>query len=68
MTRSTAKNDESGEDRSSLGDETHTTSSGQGGGVSRIITFCREFFDSIAPPMGYEDETGFHYGSEPKSE
>jgi hypothetical protein len=49
--------------------ETKTaSSSGQAGGASRIIMACREFFDSLAPPLGYEDETGFHYGAEPKED
>jgi hypothetical protein len=61
-------NEGSGECRSLSGGETSTTSSGQGGGVSRIITACREFFDSFSPPIGYEDETGFHYGSEVNSD
>jgi len=50
------------------GGETRTTSSGQEGGVLRIIGACRAFFDSFAPPLGYEDETGFHYGDRPSAE
>jgi len=50
------------------GGETRTASSGQAGGVSRIFMACREFFDSLTPPLGYEDETGFHYGDRPKAE
>jgi hypothetical protein len=53
---------------SSSGGETRTTSSGQGGGVLRIVSACRAFFDSFSAPLGYEDETGFHYGSEPKTD
>lgn len=52
----------------SSGGETTTASSGQGGGVCRIIGACRAFFDSFNAPLGYEDETGFHYGSEPSNE
>ena len=50
----------------SSGEATHTTSSGQGSGVSRIVTAWRTFFDSFMPPLGYEDETGFHFGDQPK--
>ena len=57
-----------GECTVSSGGETQTTSSGQGGGVCRIIGACRAFFDSFSAPLGYEDETGFHYGSEPKTD
>ena len=49
-----------------FGGETRTISSGQEGGVRRIIGACRAFFDSFAPPLGYEDETGFHYGASRK--
>jgi hypothetical protein len=52
----------------SSGGETRTTSSGQEGGVLRIIGACRAFFDSFSAPLGYEDETGFHYGSGPKTD
>jgi hypothetical protein len=62
----TSQNDEAGLNSSS--GETRTASSGQGGGMCRMISFCRELFDSFTPPLGYEDETGFHYGNEPKSE
>ena len=64
----TEQNEGSGECRSSSGGETRTVSSGQEGGVSRIITACREFFDSFSAPIGYEDETGFHYGDEPNGD
>ena len=47
--------------------ETRTTSSGQGGGVARIVVAWRALCESFAPPLGYEDETGFHYGDAPKS-
>jgi len=50
------------------GGQTQTASSGQGGGVCRIIGACRAFFDSFSAPLGYEDDTGFHYGSEPSNE
>ena len=65
----TAQNDSCDAERAaSSGGETQTASSGQGSGVCRIIGACRAFFDSFNAPLGYEDETGFHYGSEPKSE
>jgi hypothetical protein len=31
--------------------------------LSRMVGWWREFFD-VAVPVGYEDETGFHYGDE----
>jgi hypothetical protein len=52
----------------SSGGETKTTSSGQDGGVCRIVGACRAFFDSFSAPLGYEDETGFHYGSRPEND
>jgi hypothetical protein len=61
---SMAQKDGSGENPSPTDNETRTISSGQGGGVSRIIMVCREFFDSLVSPLGYEDENGFHYGAE----
>jgi len=48
------------------GRETNTNSSEQCSGFSRIIATWRAFYDSFAP-LGYEDETGFHYGDRPKS-
>lgn len=48
--------------------QTQTTSSGESNGVCRIIGACRAFFDSFAAPLGYEDETGFHYGDQPKND
>jgi hypothetical protein len=47
------------------GRETHTNSSAQSRGLSRIIGVWRAIRDSFAP-LGYEDETGFHYGDRPK--
>jgi hypothetical protein len=52
----------------SSGGETVTTSSGQAGGVSRIVMAWRALCDSFTPPLGYEDETGFHYGDRPNDE
>jgi hypothetical protein len=52
----------------STGGATNTTSTGQGAGVSRIVTVWRGFLESFAPPLGYEDENGFHYGCEPNRE
>jgi hypothetical protein len=37
----------------------------QGRGITRILTSWRAFRDSLAP-LGYEDETGFHYGDRPE--
>ena len=34
-------------------------------GLSRITTVWRALIDLIAP-VGYEDESGFHYGESPK--
>jgi hypothetical protein len=45
--------------------ETHTRSSKQGSGVMRLLAVWRAFCDSFAP-LGYEDETGFHYGDRPE--
>jgi len=47
------------------GRETDTNPSEQGWGLSRIVATCRAFYDSFAP-LGYEDETGFHYGNGPE--
>ncbi|HWC58552.1 MAG TPA: hypothetical protein VHC44_02585 [Verrucomicrobiae bacterium] len=56
-----------GEWPSSSNSETNTTSTGQGSGFSRVIApSWRALRELFAPPMGYEDETGFHYGDPPK--
>jgi hypothetical protein len=46
------------------GRETNTNSSEKGTGFSHILSIWRVFRDSFAP-LGYEDETGFHYGDRP---
>jgi hypothetical protein len=47
------------------GRETNRNSSEQGWGLSRLTAAWRAFRDSFAP-LGYEDETGFHYGDRPE--
>jgi hypothetical protein len=46
---------------SASGRETNTNSSEQGWGLPRFIAAWHAFRESFAP-LGYEDETGFHYG------
>ncbi|MFO1487248.1 MAG: hypothetical protein U1F65_02110 [Verrucomicrobiota bacterium] len=35
------------------------------GFMARLVGACRRVFELLAP-LGYEDEAGFHYGSNPQ--
>jgi len=62
-----AQNEDRGQWQASSASPTHTTSSGQDHGISRIVAVWRGLFQNVAP-MGYEDETGFHYGDAPQDD
>jgi hypothetical protein len=47
------------------GRETKTNSFEPAWGLARLASIWRGFYDSFAP-LGYEDETGFHYGDRPE--